>query len=100
MLTITVIAEGDEVVAHTDPEVIERAVGGWLARNAPLKNLRVTSVVFSAFSKAIKARDYESAGIHAGRLGISLGVHAAPATQPEYLVPVDPADETNCEACQ
>lgn len=106
MLTITVIDGAAQLVEHTDPDVIIAVVRSWvLSEVKHSKHMSESTALWAgnvvgAFSRAVADRDYESAAIHAQRLGISLGVAAAPATQPTYIVPVDPADETNCEACQ
>lgn len=106
MLTITVIAEGGASISHTDPEVIVSVVADWetVAYPAPREAVELIDQLgrartFEAFAKAVRARDYQSAGIHGERLGLSLGLDVWPNTV-MYVVPVDPADETNCESCQ
>jgi len=99
MLTVT-IAEGRELVATgTTPSAVADGIILYLDGHRVQMPLDIREAI-QLLRGALIEEDYRNAARHAEALGFTFILTASRRNQPDYDVPVDPADETNCEACQ
>lgn len=92
MLTITITSPEGATITTNNPDVAKGAVRRMLA---PMTLAEVAK--HSTLFRELESGNYHAAGGVANELFLTLYV-AQPVVD-EYVVPVDPADDTICEAC-
>jgi hypothetical protein len=94
MLTITITSPEGATITTNNPDVAKGAVRRMLA---PMTIAEVAK--HSTLFRELESGNYHAAGGVANELFLTLYV-AQPAEQVEYLVPIDPASDTNTDCCQ
>jgi hypothetical protein len=95
VLTITITGPEGQTITTNNPAILSGAV------RRMLNPLTVKEVgKHATLMRELQEGHYLAAGNVAAELMLRLYVAEAEVTPPEYVVPVDPADETQQECCQ
>lgn len=95
MLTITVTSPEGQSITTNNPQIASGAIRRMLD---PMTSREVAK--HATLVRELAEGHYLAAGNVAQELMLKLYVADAEVSPPQYVVPVDPADETQTECCQ
>ena len=94
MFTITISTDAGETITSSDPAALVQQVRIWIAPT----NIE-TRHALRELRQCLDDYLIYLAGTWVNYLGLNFAWTPKPPATPTYLVPVDPADATICEAC-